>query len=420
MSANRPPNKESTHLSRVELVKKAAPAGYENAGELAVLEKRFGVPSLDVNRVRMDLSLLDWIPQETAMQHMMLPVEGDSRNLTVVMANPGNRSAIEEFEFVTGKNISAWVAPEASVQSLIKQAYAAQRQGEKWLTGPSYEQEVAVIPDLFFGGEPRLDSTLPLSGIEKLNGRVLVVEDDAAIRKMLVVHLERLGLLVTQAQDGQEAIDCLSIAVPDLAIIDAMLPKVHGFEVIKHIRAMQTEKPVEIIVLTAVHRGWRMAEDLRVTAGVKHYIEKPFAASRLLEAVASVLGSGANGDGQPTANTELGKAVALLKAGRPSEAVNVLKSALEKEPGSHLLHYHLGLAYERQGQVFEAIAAIEHAVALMPRYFVGVKNLAVLYHRVGFQSKSTEMWERAVVLAPEDKTREAIRSHLQRLQISPG
>jgi CheY-like chemotaxis protein len=411
MSANRPPNKESTHLSRVELVKKIAPAGYENTGELAALEKRFGVPSLDVGRVRLELSLLEWIPQETAMQHLMLPVEGDSRNLTVVMANPGNRAAIEELEFVSGKTIAAWVAPEAAVQSLIKQAYAAQKQGEKWLIGPSYEQEVPVIPDLFLGGEPKLDSALPLPPVEKL-----VVEDDPAIRKMLVVHLERLGLSVTQAKDGQEAIDSLATLVPDLAIIDAMLPKVHGFEVIKHIRGLNTEKPVEIIVLTAVHRGWRVAEDLRVTAGVKHYIEKPFAAARLLEAVVSVLGTGASADGQSSTNTELGKAVSLLKAGRPNDAVTVLKSALEKDPGSHLLHYHLGLAYERQGQVFDAIAAIEHAVVLQPRYFVGVKNLAVLYHRVGFQSKSTEMWERAVVLAPEDKTREAIRTHLQRLQ----
>lgn len=416
MSANRTHNKEGTNLSRVELVKKPAPAGYESAGELASLEKRFGVPALDVSRVRMELALLDWIPQETAIQHLMLPVEGDSRNLTVVMANPSNRAAIDELEFVSGKTINAWVAPDASVLSLIKQAYAAQKQGEKWLVGPSYEQEVPVIPDLFWGGEPKLDSAAPLVGVERLSGRVLVVEDDAAIRKMLVVHLERLGLSVTQAKDGQEAIDSLASQVPDLAIVDAMLPKVHGFEVIKHIRGLNTEKTVEIIVLTAVHRGWRMAEDLRVTAGVKHYIEKPFAASRLIEAVVSVMGSSASAEGQASTNVELSKAVSLLKAGRPNDAVTVLKAALEKDPSSHLLHYHLGLAYERQGQVFDAIAAIEHAVVLQPRYFVGVKNLAVLYHRVGFQSKSTEMWERAVVLAPEDKTREAIRAHLQRLQ----
>lgn len=416
MTANRSPNKDATHLSRVELVKKAAPPGYENASELAALEKRFGVPALDVTRARVELALLDWIPQETAIQHLMLPIEGDARSLTVIMANPANRPAIDEFEFVTGKTITAVVAPEASVLSLIKHAYAAQKQGEKWLSGPSYEQDVPVIPDLFLGAEPKLDSTVPLPLNERLTGRVLVVEDDAAIRKMLVVHLERLGLSVTEARDGQEAIDSLTNQVPDLVIVDAMLPKVHGFEVVKHIRGLGTQKPIEIIVLTAVHRGWRVAEDLRVTAGVKHYIEKPFAASRLIEAVVSALGSSSGAEGQPSTNADLAKAVALLKASRPSDAINVLKSALERDPGSHLLHYHLGLAHERQGEVFQAIAAIEHAVALQPRYFVGVKNLAVLYHRVGFQSKSTEMWERAIVLAPDDKTRDAIRQHLQRLQ----
>src|SRR5690606_12296684 len=107
----------------------------------------------------------------------------------------------------------------------------AHKQGEKWLTGPAYEQEVPHIPDLFLGAEPKLDSTVPLPS-QRLQGSVLVVEDDAAIRKMLVVHLERLGLTVTQARDGQEAIDSLARQVPDLAILDAMLPKVHGFEVI--------------------------------------------------------------------------------------------------------------------------------------------------------------------------------------------
>jgi tetratricopeptide (TPR) repeat protein len=76
------------------------------------------------------------------------------------------------------------------------------------------------------------------------------------------------------------------------------------------------------------------------------------------------------------------------------------------------LHYHLGLLYGKQENVFEAIEALEIAADLRPRDFSTLKNLAVLYQRAGFRLKSTEMWERALSSAPDDATRTSIKSHL--------
>lgn len=404
----------ATQLSRVELVKKRASLPQTTEQEsLASLAKRFGVPSADVSKVRFELTLLDWIPQETALQHALLPIASDGKKVTVLMADPSNRAAIEEFEFVTGCSVSIFVAPEKELTSVIQQAYQAQRQGEKWYVGANYGKESSQSPEVLIGeASPELEIDVPSVG-EKLSGVALVVEDDAAIRRMLVIQLERVGLTVLQAKDGQEALDQLARRVPDIAIIDAMLPKVHGFELVRKIKDLRPENPVGVIVLTAVHRGWRFAEDLRAIANVQHYLEKPFAVSRLLEAVYELMGG--SKDDAVAAAPELARGVALLKANRTEEAVAAFQLGVKKDPQSHSLFYHLGLAYERQGQLFDAITAIEHAIALQPRYFVGVKNLAVLYHRAGFQSKSTEMWERALALAPEDKTREAIRAHLQRL-----
>lgn len=409
------PKSQTTQLSRVELVKKRAnPSSVSDAEALAGLARRHGVPSVDPSRLRIELSLLDWIPQDTALQHGLLPVASDGKRVTVVMSDPSNRAALEEFEFVTGCVVSVVVALEKDVTALIKYAYQAQRQGEKCFTGANYGKESSGGAGDLLIGEPspelELDGAI---GGEKLSGLALVVEDDAAIRRMVVIQLERVGLTVVQAKDGQEALDCLARSVPHLAVIDAMLPKVHGFELVRKIKDLRPENPVGVIMLTAVHRGWRFAEDLRAIANVRHYIEKPFAASRLMEAVYDlVLGTKEDG---VSAGPELAQGAGLLKANRVEEAVATFRSGLSKNPQNHSLHYHLGLALERQGQLFEAIASIEQAVTLQPRYFVGVKNLAVLYHRAGFQSKSTEMWERALALAPEDKTREAIRSHLQKL-----
>lgn len=407
------PRNNPTQLSRVELVKKRTSIPSVNDEEaLAALAKRHGVPAADVSRLRIELCLLDWIPQDTALQHVLLPIASEGKKAMVVMADPSNRAAIEEFEFVTGCTVNVRVALEKDVTALIKQAYQAQRQGEKWYIGANHAKEGSPPVDSLIG-EPSPELELESGGGERLSGVALVVEDDAAIRRMIVIQLERIGLTVVQAKDGQEALDYLARSIPNIAIVDAMLPKVHGFELVKRIKDLSPDSPVGVIVLTAVHRGWRFAEDLRTIANVRHYIEKPFAVSRLLEAVYDLMVG--SKDDAISAGPELAQGVALLKAGRIDEAVALFRSGLNRNPQSHALHYHLGLALERQGQVFEAIAAIEQAITIQPRYFVGVKNLAVLYHRAGFQSKSTEMWERALALAPEDKTREAIRSHLQKL-----
>src|SRR5690606_3601736 len=152
------------------------------------------------------------------------------------------------------------------------------------------------------------------------------------------------------------------------------------------------------------HRGWRFAEDLRRVSQVRHYIEKPFQANVLVQAVREALGESPRSHKNPGARADLERGVELLKAGDVVAACDAFRAGLARDPDAYLLHYHLGLGLERLGHVFEAIGAIERAVTLCPRYFVGVKNLAVLYHRAGFQNKSAEMWERALALAPEERT----------------
>lgn len=454
-------------LSRVELVRKAAHPQHDPFSEqaLAALEERHGVPAIDLSRIRLELSLLDWLPKATAESHCLLPFASEGEQLLVVMANPANARAIEEFQFVTGKDLRIHVASEEALSSLIKQAYQAKRQGEAWFEGQRYERPrqmghgaaahgtgrpgpgvvtsvgapaaarepaggapdeqgqqdmadlAAAIPSLLAGPptQPRDAGNQPESQTPSTSGVALVVEDDEAIRAMVVLHLKTLGLQVVEARDGQEALDFLAHGQPTIAIVDAMLPRVHGFELIKRMRDDPKQREIPIVVVSAVHRGWRFAEDLRRSSGVRHYIEKPFSAVALLAAVRDALGQEGVPAPGPGARAELERGVDLLRTGQLATAVEVFEAALGKEPDSYLLHYHLGIALERGGRLFEAIAAIERAVALCPRYFVGVKNLAVLYHRAGFQNKSTEMWERALALAPEEKTREAIRSHLLRL-----
>jgi tetratricopeptide (TPR) repeat protein len=81
-------------------------------------------------------------------------------------------------------------------------------------------------------------------------------------------------------------------------------------------------------------------------------------------------------------------------------------------PRSYRLHYQVALLHGRQGSVHSAIAALERSVALFDGFFPALKNLAVLYERVGFRWCAADTWERALSVAPDESTRAQIKDHL--------
>ena len=78
--------------------------------------------------------------------------------------------------------------------------------------------------------------------------KILVVDDEEAIQRLLRFPLEREGYQVVQARDGQEALDLFAKDQFDLVILDLMLPRIDGIEVCRRLRA---ESVVPIIMLTA-------------------------------------------------------------------------------------------------------------------------------------------------------------------------
>ena len=96
-------------------------------------------------------------------------------------------------------------------------------------------------------------------------------------------------------------------------------------------------------------------------------------------------------------------------------AIDHLRQGIAIDPLAYRLHFHLGLLYGKQGQVYEAIAELETAVDINANHFPAVKNLAILYQKAGFRNKATEMWELGLKLAPDEATRMTIKEHLLNL-----
>ena len=80
---------------------------------------------------------------------------------------------------------------------------------------------------------------------------VLVVEDEPDIRRLIVLHLERDGFRCRTASNGPEALREVRVVVPDLVVLDLMLPELDGLEVCRQLRRDATTATVPIIMLTA-------------------------------------------------------------------------------------------------------------------------------------------------------------------------
>ncbi|MEI7751877.1 MAG: response regulator transcription factor [Candidatus Omnitrophota bacterium] len=115
--------------------------------------------------------------------------------------------------------------------------------------------------------------------------KILIVEDDRNIMTGLVDNLEPEGFIVILARDGREALVQAKEKLPDLILLDIMLPKLNGFEVCKELKLQGNKAP--IIILSA--RAQEADKVMGLELGADDYVTKPFSPRELVARVKSVL-----------------------------------------------------------------------------------------------------------------------------------
>jgi DNA-binding response OmpR family regulator len=427
-------------------------AGEATEGALvAILSERHGWPGVDLSHSEIAAPVLRHVPPAVALADGILPLSTEGGRLHLAVSTPdGTDRLIAEVRFVTGMEVSPYVAVASALQKAIREAYDALGRGAPAWRGAEATpgcgiavanpvertlpegDEVVVEVDGEIEAGSDADETLssplgrpPVSpavagptaiplGIGESTRRILVVDDEPEIRQLVERTLVGHGFEVDTAPDGEEALARVAARPPALVLLDAMLPRIHGFEVARRLRADPRTRAVPVIMMTAVYRGWRFAQDAREAYGAEDYIEKPFRLDDLVRRIESVLEATASRGPAKVSSGDLmlRRGKELLLAGRLEAAIAALGEAITADPFSAEAHHQLARALRAQGEHFRAMTSFEHAVELRADFFPALRSLAALYAEKGFRRKAVETLERALTAAPDPVARDAVRAHL--------
>jgi DNA-binding response OmpR family regulator len=421
------------------------------------LGRQLGIPAVDLSKTEIDLAVLEIIPLELCERHLVFPIKVEGTRLQLAMSDPLDQTLVSEIEFKTGVRLAPMIALESSIKNAIFESRRALKSGLKKIMpnvqrakdqrpaapvapppgavpAPSDDSRpVPVLPvrplneaqekALFetLAGTP-LHSHTPVPSAPPVRvpaveetQTILAVDDDENILKMVELILQQKRYRVLTARTGREALARVREAVPDLVILDGMLPEVHGFEICRQLKTSERFRHIPVIMVSAVHTGWRFAADVKERYGADDYLEKPFEGAELLRRVEALLNrtpAGVPPVSEVAARQQLKDGVVALKQDRFDEAVAAFTRGLAIDPFNDLLHYYLAMTYEKKDMVFHAIDHYERAIQVNPEFYDAITALANLYQKQEFWRKAAEMWELALSATKDEAVRKRIKDHL--------
>ena len=407
------------------------------------LGRQLGVPPIDLSKVEIDLALLDVVHLDVCERHLVFPVKVQGTRLQIAMSDPLDHVLITEIEFKSGVRLAPMIALESSIKNAISEAHRALKAGQRRIVpqvqkpreapatpAPASEPAVPVAPAPLspleareravfetLAGAPlvnRVPTERRVPAVEEMH-TVLVVDDDQDVLRLMQDILQARKYRVVTGRTGREALAKVREAMPDLVILDGMLPEVHGFEICRQLKTSERFRHIPVIMVSAVHTGLRFAADVKEKYGADDYLEKPFEAAELMRRVETLLNrapAGVAPDSEAAARQHLKEGVIALKQGRLDDAIASFDRGLAIDQFNDMVHYYLAMTYEKKDMVFHAIDHYEKAIELNPGFYDAITSLANLYQKQEFWRKAVEMWELALSATKDETVRARIKDHL--------
>ncbi|MFC4263268.1 PleD family two-component system response regulator [Ferruginibacter yonginensis] len=117
--------------------------------------------------------------------------------------------------------------------------------------------------------------------------KILVVDDDPYILMSLEFLMKKNGYDVMVARNGNEALELLNQSVPNLVLLDIMMPDVDGYEICKHIKKTEALKNIHVIFMSAKTKDADIKKGYEVGAAL--YVKKPFSTRELVKNIQEIL-----------------------------------------------------------------------------------------------------------------------------------
>jgi len=206
----------------------------------------------------------------------------------------------------------------------------------------------------------------PLSGsqgesVSMVNDRILVVDDEEDLAELVRYNLTKEGYLVTCVGSGEQALGEARAQVPDLIVLDLLLPKVDGLDVCKQLKSDPKTQHIPIVMLTAKSEEVDMVTGLE--CGADDYITKPFSPRVLLARIRSVLRRRAKTAGTDDDPEALRISNLLIHPGRHEVLVNgaAIDLTFTEFRLLHFLARKPGWAFSRS-QIVDAVKGEDYPV----------------------------------------------------------
>lgn len=119
--------------------------------------------------------------------------------------------------------------------------------------------------------------------VEGNTPKILIVDDEAYMQCLIQHHLTRAGFEVLKASTGKEAIQMAEENIPDLVIMDYMLPQMNGLDVLQHLKGNRNTSHIPIIMMTA--NSFMVSQEEAESSGAAMFCTKPFSPTQLVQII---------------------------------------------------------------------------------------------------------------------------------------
>ena len=409
-----------------------------------MLSRQQGVPFVVLSQSAIPLAVLRALSPEDAHRLEALPIAEDAGSLIVAMSDPLDTHRVDQVRFLTGGAAVEHGALLGPLLKAVEQAYRLDRQRtQAFLKGEALDSSLALGAvghvEIVTGEDVSDDALLPVDDAGKfvapdtdkkmrqLSERlqqqtiVMVVDDDDALRTMLVDFLGKCGYLAWQAADGREAVELLHTGLPDAVLLDAMLPGVHGFDICRRFKNAESTRHIPVIMISAIYKGEEYKDRVRLLYGANAFIEKPLKLMHLKEVLDNCLASRPQGPSYQELSVKiqslLQQAAAAERTGDLKAAAGCLAQTVEIAPFFPVIQHRLAHLYVQIGENYRAVAQLEQAAELEPSYPI-LYRLAKLYEKTGFSSKAILIWERCLRVCTNPLDAGKISEHIKKLDRS--